>query len=183
MDVKDLGVLGVKDVKRLMDAMAAAGVTDLEIEWDGHEELPGGRVSLKRQRAKVVAGVATQPEQGIASALAEHPARQAASETQVTAAVGPAVPHVTATAAPSSRGGVDVTAPIVGTFYASPSPDQPAFVKAGDRVAVGQVLCIIEAMKLMNEIESEVAGTVIEVLVQNEDPVEYGQTLFRIDPA
>ncbi|QRN80300.1 MAG: acetyl-CoA carboxylase biotin carboxyl carrier protein, partial [Nocardiopsis sp. BM-2018] len=78
---------------------------------------------------------------------------------------------------------VDVTAPIVGTFYAAPAPDAPNYVKPGDRVQVGAVLCIIEAMKLMNEIEAEVAGTVVEVLVKNEDPVEYGQVLFRIDPS
>ena len=73
-------------------------------------------------------------------------------------------------------------APIVGTFYAAPSPDAPAFVKVGDRVKPGTVLCIIEAMKLMNEIEAEVAGVVREVAVENEDPVEYGQVLFRIEP-
>jgi len=78
---------------------------------------------------------------------------------------------------------VDVLAPIVGTYYASPAPDAPNYVKVGDRVQPGSVLCIIEAMKLMNEIEAEVAGTVVELLVTDEDPVEYGQVLFRIDPS
>ncbi|MER3553583.1 MAG: acetyl-CoA carboxylase, biotin carboxyl carrier protein, partial [Meiothermus sp.] len=77
----------------------------------------------------------------------------------------------------------EVKAPIVGTFYSAPSPDAPPYVKEGDRVQKGQVLCIIEAMKLMNEIESEVAGTVKGVLVGNGEPVEYGQALFLIDPA
>ena len=71
---------------------------------------------------------------------------------------------------------------IVGTFYASPTPGAPAFVKAGDRVEQGQVLCIIEAMKLMNEIEAEVAGEVIRILVENGQPVEYGEPLFGIHP-
>jgi len=77
---------------------------------------------------------------------------------------------------------VEVTAPIVGTFYDSPAPDADAYVKVGDRVKAGAVLCIIEAMKLMNEIETETAGTVAEILVRDEEPVEYGQVLFRIDP-
>jgi len=72
---------------------------------------------------------------------------------------------------------------MVGTFYASPSPDSPAFVQVGDTVSKGQVLCIVEAMKLMNEIEAEVAGVVAEILVENGQPVQFGQELFRIRPA
>lgn len=70
--------------------------------------------------------------------------------------------------------------PIVGTFYASADPQSPPFVKVGDRVKIGQVLCIVEAMKLMNEIESEVAGEIIKVFVQNTQPVEYSENLFAI---
>jgi len=75
-----------------------------------------------------------------------------------------------------------VKSPIVGTFYDAPSPGAPAFVKAGDKVEVGQVLCIIESMKLMNEIEAEVAGVVSAKLVENGRPVEYGEALFAILP-
>jgi acetyl-CoA carboxylase biotin carboxyl carrier protein len=78
---------------------------------------------------------------------------------------------------------VKVTSPIVGTFYRSSSPDKPAYVEVGDVVKKGQVLCIIEAMKLMNEIESEAAGKVVQALVENGQPVEYGQALFVIEPA
>lgn len=77
---------------------------------------------------------------------------------------------------------VTVTAPIVGTFYRSPSPDAPPFVDAGAKVKKGQVICIIEAMKLMNEIESEVEGVVVRALVENGQPVEYGEPLFLIEP-
>ena len=76
----------------------------------------------------------------------------------------------------------EVKSPIVGTFYESPSPGAPAFVKPGDQVEVGQVLCIVEAMKLMNEIESDVAGEVVKRIVSNGQPVEYGQPLFAIRP-
>ena len=77
---------------------------------------------------------------------------------------------------------VAVTAPMVGTFYRAPAPGDPAFVEAGQRVQPGQTLCILEAMKLMNEIEAEVAGEVVEVLVENGTPVEFGQALMRIKP-
>ena len=78
---------------------------------------------------------------------------------------------------------LEVTSPMVGTFYRSPSPEAPAFVDVGGRIALGDTLCIIEAMKLMNELEAEVEGVVREVLVQNGEPVEYGQILFRVEPA
>jgi acetyl-CoA carboxylase biotin carboxyl carrier protein len=78
---------------------------------------------------------------------------------------------------------IDVTSPFVGTFYRSPTPDAPAFAEVGSVVRPGQTLCIIEAMKLMNEIEAEVSGTVVEIYAQNGKPVEFGQKLFRIKKA
>ena len=77
---------------------------------------------------------------------------------------------------------VEVISPMVGTFYRAPGPDEPPFVQVGDRVRVGQTVCIIEAMKLMNEIEAEVSGCVVEILIQNGEPLEYGQPLMRINP-
>lgn len=77
---------------------------------------------------------------------------------------------------------LDIKSPMVGTFYAAPEPGAGPYVKTGSRVAPGQVVCIIEAMKIMNEIESEIAGVVREVLVENAQPVEFGQPLFRVDP-
>jgi acetyl-CoA carboxylase biotin carboxyl carrier protein len=84
-------------------------------------------------------------------------------------------------AAPASTNKT-VLSPIVGTFYRAPAPDADAFVKVGDHVSVGQTLCIVEAMKLMNEIESDVSGTVVRILVENQNPVEYNQPLFEIKP-
>ncbi len=94
----------------------------------------------------------------------------AATKTAAAAPVAPADEHI-------------IKSPIVGTFYSSPSPDAPVFVKIGDHVSKGQVVCIVEAMKLMNEIESDVAGTVARFLVENNQPVEYGQALFAIRTA
>jgi acetyl-CoA carboxylase biotin carboxyl carrier protein len=161
--------MDLKELKRLMEAMRATGTAELELEWDGSEEQPGGRVLLRRPEAfsPLPAPVAVAP-------AAPAPIAAAPATT----------PADSALAAPSRVvRGTEVTAPIVGTFYSAPSPDAPNFVKVGDTVKVGQVLCIIEAMKLMNEIEAEVAGTVVEIVVRNEDPVEYGQVLMRIEPA
>jgi acetyl-CoA carboxylase biotin carboxyl carrier protein len=85
-------------------------------------------------------------------------------------------------AADSTEGLFIMKSPIVGTFYSSPAPNAPPFVKAGDTVQVGQVICIIEAMKLMNELEAEVAGQIVRAYVENGHPVEYGQSLFAIEP-
>ena len=77
---------------------------------------------------------------------------------------------------------LEITSPMVGTFYRAPAPDEPSFVSVGERIEKGDTVCIIEAMKLMNDIEAEVAGEVVEILVENGDPVEYGQVLMRVNP-
>ncbi|HVH12330.1 MAG TPA: acetyl-CoA carboxylase biotin carboxyl carrier protein, partial [Longimicrobium sp.] len=86
-------------------------------------------------------------------------------------------------AAPPASNLVEIKSPMVGTFYRSPAPEAPAYVETGSRVVKGQVLCILEAMKLMNELPSDVAGIVREICVENGEPVEFGQVLFRIEPA
>lgn len=97
------------------------------------------------------------------------------------------VTNVTPEAAPAptvdDKKWVDITSPMVGTFYAAPAPDEDPFVAVGDRINKGDTVCIIEAMKLMNEIEGEVAGQIMEILVQNGEPVEFGQVLMRINPS
>ncbi|CAM3097182.1 acetyl-CoA carboxylase biotin carboxyl carrier protein [Corallococcus sp. ZKHCc1 1396] len=107
----------------------------------------------------------------------------AAPAPRAAAAVASAPPPAAAPEKPAEKPGHQVTSPFVGTFYRTPAPDQPAFVDVGSVVRKGQVLCIVEAMKLMNEIESEVSGKIAEVLVENGRPVEFGQALFRIEPA
>jgi acetyl-CoA carboxylase biotin carboxyl carrier protein len=87
-----------------------------------------------------------------------------------------------ATAEAPKASGLEVKSPMVGTFYKSPEPGAKAYVSVGDRVSKGQILCIIEAMKIMNEIESEYSGVIREILVQDQQPVEYGQVLYKIDP-
>jgi len=93
------------------------------------------------------------------------------------------VPSTPPPSVPGSRSDlVEVTAPMVGTFYRAPGPEEPPFVEIGSRISVGQAVCILEAMKLMNELESEVSGEVLEILVENGTPVEFGQVLMRLKP-
>ena len=105
----------------------------------------------------------------------------------VAAAPAPVAPAEPASAPPASTATrsdlLEVTAPMVGTFYRAPAPGEPSFVEVGSRINVGQTVCILEAMKLMNELESEVGGEVVEILVDNGTPVEFGQVLMRVKPA
>ena len=101
-------------------------------------------------------------------------------QSKIDALPGPSTPPPSV---PGSRSDlVEVTAPMVGTFYRAPGPEEPPFVEIGSRINVGQAVCILEAMKLMNELESEVSGEVIEILVENGTPVEFGQVLMRLKP-
>ncbi len=161
--------MDVKDIKKLLDALAGADVGEFSLETGEY------KLTLKRGQEQVVVAQAAP----VAATLPQ--ATTLPNSEPVTA---PAVePAVKAEQETVSSNLIEVTAPIVGTFYAAASPDAAPFVSVGDRVNPGQVLCIIEAMKLMNEIEAEVSGTIAEVLVRNEDPVEYGQVLFRIEPS
>ncbi|MEO5909686.1 MAG: acetyl-CoA carboxylase biotin carboxyl carrier protein [Pelobium sp.] len=101
-----------------------------------------------------------------------------------TPAVAPASPAATpAVPASDDSNYITIKSPMIGTFYRSSTPDKPSFVNVGDEIVVGQVLCIIEAMKLFNEIESEVSGRIVKVLTDNSQPVEYDQPLFLVEPA
>lgn len=91
-------------------------------------------------------------------------------------------PETSSAPAIDNKKWVEITSPMVGTFYRAPAPDEPPFVDTGERISKGQTVCIIEAMKLMNEIEAEISGQVMEILVQNGEPVEYGQTLMWVNP-
>lgn len=115
------------------------------------------------------------PLQGVAAPIAIAPAA-----TLPSVAVAPTV-QPPAPSRPNEKL-LEVISPMVGTFYRSPAPDEPPFVEVGDRIRAGQTVCIIEAMKLMNELESEVVGEVVEVLAKNGEPVEYGQVLMRVNP-
>ncbi len=156
--------MNLKELKELIEMLKGTDISELEIERSGTKVRlrKGGDVTfhpamprMEYPPAAIVAPAVIEP----AASAPEKPAEQPKSNQ------------------------IKVTSPIVGTFYRSSSPDKPAYVEVGDTVKKGQVLCIIEAMKLMNEIESETTGKVVQILVENGHPVEYGQPLFVIEPA
>jgi|SRR6056300_1941054 len=107
------------------------------------------------------------------------------AQMQMQAAPAPAAPAAPAAEAPAEDNNnyITIKSPMIGTFYRSSAPDQPPFVKVGDSIKSGDVLCIVEAMKLFNEIEGEVSGTIVKVLVDDQSPIEYDQPLFLVDPS
>ncbi|HLR45549.1 MAG TPA: acetyl-CoA carboxylase biotin carboxyl carrier protein [Deinococcales bacterium] len=150
-------------LKKLLKAVADAEVNEFSLTTDEYT------ISLKRgEPAPVAVQQQVVPVAGVPPEAPAAAEQAPAADSGVAAALEPDL--------------AEVTAPIVGTFYEAPAPDAAAYVQVGDHVSKGTVLCIIEAMKLMNEIEAEVDGVIAEILVNNEDPVEYGQSLFRIRP-
>lgn len=122
------------------------------------------------------------PVSGVVSAGVTHLVSTTTPEMVINKVVDNVVTSSALTPSPINQKLVEVQSPMVGTFYRAPAPGEAPFVEVGDRVKAGQSVCIIEAMKLMNEIEAEVSGQVMEILVQNGEPVEYGQPLMRINP-
>jgi len=161
----------IEEIKELLQLFNASGVAELELQRGDH------RLRLRRAGTTQEIVVAPVPTP-VASAPAAAPVVAAAAAP---APSGPAAIPPAKSAEPDA-GHVLVRSPIVGTFYEASAPSAPPFVKVGDSVEPGQVLCIIESMKLMNEIEAEVAGVIASKLVENGRPVEYGEALFSIRP-
>jgi acetyl-CoA carboxylase biotin carboxyl carrier protein len=159
--------MNLKELKELIDMLKDTDISEVEIERSGVKVRlrKGGDVTFHPAMPRME----YPPSAIVAPAVSAEPAAPAS------------VPEKPAEPAKSSQ--IKVASPIVGTFYRSSSPDKPAYVEVGDTVKKGQILCIIEAMKLMNEIESETAGRIVQILVENGHPVEYGQPLFVIEPA
>jgi acetyl-CoA carboxylase biotin carboxyl carrier protein len=156
-----------RELKELIEFLIEKDIAEFELER--------GDVKVRIKRA-TEPHVAAAPDTRFAAASAlSAPELAAGSAPSPTASKEPALPA-------AEEGLHAVRSPIVGTFYESPSPGSPPFVKPGDMVEAGQVLCIVEAMKLMNEIESDIAGEVVKNLAANGQPIEYGQELFIIRP-
>jgi acetyl-CoA carboxylase biotin carboxyl carrier protein len=168
-------MIDLRYVKKLIEMIDESSVDSIEITSDKGMKIRISKSPNQRGTVQMAAPMAM-------------PAMVPAAAPRLSPAGG--MPAVTddeaggagAEAPKKSSGGLEVKSPMVGTFYKSPEPGAKAYVSVGDRVAKGQIVCIIEAMKIMNEIESEYAGVVKEILVQDSQPVEYGQVLFTIDP-
>lgn len=157
--------LNVTELRELLGAINETDITEFTLKGENFE------LTVKRgQSAVVTSGQLLPPVPPLPAPIAPAPPAEPAP------ARPPAAPPLV------DKKLVDVTSPMVGTFYRAPSPNDAPFVETGDRIRQGQAVCIIEAMKLMNELEAEVSGEIVEILVQNAEPVEYGQVLMRVNP-
>jgi oxaloacetate decarboxylase alpha subunit len=152
--------VNIKEIKEMINLMNDNGLVELEIEKDG------SRIRLKKSGAQIDAFVANSQTADKENILPRVLSRQESAEP------------IERTVAKT----VEIKAPMVGTFYRAPSPGAPSFVEIGQVIEPGQVICIIEAMKLMNEIKSEIKGKITEILVDTVEPVEFGQPMFIIEP-
>ena len=156
--------MDIKQIQELIKFVSRSGVNEVAIEQENF------KITIKtNQTPTVVQATVAAP----APVLAAAPAALPASATETKPAAAPAE---------DTSKYITIKSPMIGTFYRSSSPDKPFFVNVGDEVSTGKVVCIIEAMKLFNEIESEVSGRIVKVLVENASPVEYDQPLFLVEP-
>ncbi len=160
--------MNLKELKEILQILDEKEITEFELEEEG--------MKLRIRKAAAHSGL---PVAAAAAAPVAPTAPPAAPTALAASSASAAAPGPVA---PDEAGLVQVKSPIVGTFYRSPDPASPPFVSVGDRIQVGQVLCIIEAMKLMNEIEAEVAGEVVKVHHDSGQPVQYGEPLFAVRP-
>ncbi len=170
------------EIQDLIKFVARAGVTEVEIEQKEFKltiksEMPKGRGKKEEQVVQTIQVPAAMPQMVQAAPVAAAP---------VAAPAAPAVPAAPAASAPAAEDTsnlIEIKSPMIGTFYRRPSPDKDVFAEVGDVIKPGDTVCVIEAMKLFNEIESEVQGKIVKVLMDDNSPVEYDQPLFLVDPS
>jgi acetyl-CoA carboxylase biotin carboxyl carrier protein len=158
--------MDIRKIKKLIELLEESGIAEIEIK-EGEEAVRISRMSTSAAAQHVQAYAMPMP-----------PQQMLPSPSQAAAAAAPAEAPAAARPRPNEH---VITAPMVGTYYSAPSPGAKAFVEIGDEVKVGQVLCIIEAMKMMNQIESDKAGRITSIMARNGDPVEFGQPLFVVE--
>lgn len=161
----------IKEIRELIKFVSQSGVSEVELEQ--------GDFKLSIKNSSSQAPIYMQAPMQQMQNLQQAPAYQQELQHAPQAPVSSAVETVSAVAESNL---ITIKSPMIGTFYRSSSPDKPSFVNVGDEVKAGKVICIIEAMKLFNEIEGEVSGKIVKVLVENAQPVEYDQPLFLVEP-
>jgi acetyl-CoA carboxylase biotin carboxyl carrier protein len=160
--------MDIKEIQNLIKFVAKSGATEVKLEMDDF---------------KITIKTTTEGTESTTTYVQQMP-MQAAPQMIAPQAVSPAVSDtVSAPASDDNAKYITVKSPIIGTFYRKPAPDKPMFVEVGTTIGKGDVLCVIEAMKLFNEIESEVSGKIVKVLVDDSSPVEFDQPLFLVDPS
>lgn len=160
--------MDLKEIQNLIKFVAKSGASEVKLEMDD---------------IKITIKTASEDKNETAAYVQQIPHSSPVSQPQPPVAQTPATPVTSAPASKEDSRYITIKSPIIGTFYRKPSPDKPFFVEVGDTISQGDVLCVIEAMKLFNEIESEVSGKIVKVLVDDSSPVEFDQPLFLVDPS
>jgi len=155
--------MDIKQIQELIRFVSKSGVNEVSLEQKDF------KITIKTNQAPTIVN-------------ATIPAAQPQTAPVAAAPASPAISAPAAAPAADTSNYLTIKSPMIGTFYNSPTPDKPAFVNVGDEIQAGAVVCIVEAMKLFNEIESEVSGRIVKILVQNASPVEYDQPLFLVEP-
>ncbi|MEP2936512.1 MAG: acetyl-CoA carboxylase biotin carboxyl carrier protein [Gilvibacter sp.] len=158
----------LKDIQNLIKFVSKSGASEVKIE-DGS--------------FKITIRTGSESGKGETTYIQQLPAAAPVAAAPVAAAAAPAAPAAEPAAEAEDSKYVTIKSPIIGTFYRKPSPDKPMFVEVGNSINTGDVLCVIEAMKLFNEIESEISGKIVKILVDDASPVEFDQPLFLVDPS
>ena len=158
----------LKEIKELIKLVSEAGVSEVEVEKGDF------KLSIKKTEEKTMVVQSSQHVVAAPVATSASPAPMAYDHIPA---------PVAKTETPAGSNLITIKSPMIGTFYKSSSPEKPAFAQVGDEIKPGKVLCIVEAMKLFNEIESEVSGRIVKILIENASPVEYDQPLFLVEPA
>jgi len=166
--------MDLKDIQNLIKFVAKSGASEVKLEM---EDI---KITVKTGPGKTETTIL---QQGPLTAAQIPVVSQVVPPVELQAPVATSAPLATDTAAEDDSKYLTITSPIIGTFYRKPSPDKAMFVEVGDNVKEDSVVCVIEAMKLFNEIESEVSGKIIKILVEDSSPVEFGQPLFLVDPS
>ena len=158
--------MDIREIQNLIKFVSKSGATEVKLEMDDF------KITIK-----------TAPEGGETTYIQQVPVSAALPQAAAAQPVAPTAPVTAEAAVDEDSKYITVKSPIIGTLYRKPSPDKPVFVEVGTTIAKGDVLCVIEAMKLFNEIESEVSGKIVKILVDDSSPVEFDQPLFLVDPS
>ena len=167
--------MDIREIQNLIKFVAKSGATEVKLEMDDF------KITIKTTEAGATEAFFNQPAQQFVPQLVHQPVAAQAPATPV-APVVPAAPVAPSKSDEDSKY-ITIKSPMIGTLYRKPAPDKPVFVEVGSTISKGDVVCVVEAMKLFNEIESEVSGKIVKVLVDDASPVEFDQPLFLVDPS
>jgi acetyl-CoA carboxylase biotin carboxyl carrier protein len=172
--------MNITEIQDLIKFVAKSGVNEVEIEHKDFKITIKSDISVKRGRSAAAKALELEVQQMQAGMI---PAQMVAAPMAAPLSVAPAAALAAAAEPAQDSNLIEIKSPMIGTFFRRPSPDKDTFIEVGEQVNIGDTVCVVEAMKLFNEIESEISGKIVKILVDDNSPVEYDQPLFLVEPA